>query len=787
MPGSLAVVLALGLALLLAGLAPGAGRPASPGDAAGGRRVLLLYGEPRLTPAIVNVDTVIRATLQARIPAAVTFYTEYLDLNLFVQGAPQAELRELLRRKYETRPVDLIVAAGSRPLRIALHNRAALFAGAPVVFVSVDPTAAADLRLDANVTGTWLDLGWKDTLDAARRLQPQTRRALVVGGSSPADQVWLAEARRQLAAEEGGLDIRYAADRSLDDVVKEVASLPPQTVILLGTFLRDAAGRDLGTVAAATRIAAASTVPVYAVNETLLGTGVVGGLVVSFEAHGRAAAELAARVLAGERPVPTSHGTIVPQFDARQLERWGLDPRRLPPGSVLLFREPSVWERYRWHATAVLGALALQSALIAGLLIQRARRRRAQQSLAERLRFETLLSDLSAILAAVTPGETDPQVEAGLRRIGEELSIDWATVRGFQEGTPEVWLTHTWSREAAAPRPAVVREDGAPWAFARLRAGHVVRVEGADDLPEEAVLDRRSFARLGTRSMVSIPLGVGNDVIGCLSLGTVREARRWPDELIRRLQLLAEVFAHALDRQRSARAVREGEAQVRSLAGRLMTAQEEERRRIARDLHDHVSQELAALSIALSTLGGRVDGHAKADLLEEIADLRGRTAELSEVIRHLSHDLHPGALRHVGLVAALRGYCRDFEREHGLAVTFTPEGELGPLPSDVALCLYRVTQEGLGNAARHAAARHVRVAIRRDGADLRLTIADDGRGFDLAEARSRSGLGLISLDERARLVGGRLAIDTDHQRGTELSIVVPLTEAWDAASDRPAR
>jgi two-component system sensor histidine kinase UhpB len=314
-----------------------------------------------------------------------------------------------------------------------------------------------------------------------------------------------------------------------------------------------------------------------------------------------------------------------------------------------------------------------------------------------------------------------------------------------------------------------------------------VRIEQVDDFPEEAMLDRQSFARLGTLSMVSIPLGGGHDVIGCLSLGTTRAARRWPDELIPRLQLLAEVFAHTLDRQRSERAVREGEAQVRSLAGRLMTAEEAERRRIARDLHDDTSQELAALTIALTTLGARLEANGTADLVKEVGGLRERTAELSEAIRHLSHRLHPGALQHIGLVAALRGYCRDFQREHGFTVTFVAESEVGTVPPDVALCLYRVTQEGLGNAARHATARHVRVGIQRDGADVRLTIRDDGRGFDLAEARSRAGLGLISLDERVRLVGGRLTIDTDRGRGTELGIVVPLTETRDAAADRPAR
>jgi hypothetical protein len=148
--------------------------------------VLLLYSEPRLTPAIVTLDQGIRSTIEARSPIPVYFYTEFLDLNLFDGPVPQREMRELLRRKYQARPIDLIVAAG-RALRVALHNRADLFSGAPVVFVAADRAGAADLKLEADVTGTWLHQPWTETLDLARLLQPETRRAVVVGGSSPTD------------------------------------------------------------------------------------------------------------------------------------------------------------------------------------------------------------------------------------------------------------------------------------------------------------------------------------------------------------------------------------------------------------------------------------------------------------------------------------------------------------------------------------------------------------------------------------------------------------------------
>jgi signal transduction histidine kinase len=191
-------------------------------------------------------------------------------------------------------------------------------------------------------------------------------------------------------------------------------------------------------------------------------------------------------------------------------------------------------------------------------------------------------------------------------------------------------------------------------------------------------------------------------------------------------------------------------------------------------------------SARLTTLGRSAPSCA-ADLTGALARLQERAAELVEEVRQISHGLHPGVLQHVGLVAALQGYCEEFEGEHGLAMTFRADEDLGVVPIDRALCLYRAAQEALGNVAKHAKARHVRVSVARDHDNVRLTVADDGCGFDLAEARGRGGLGLISLDERVRLVGGQVTIRTGPQEGTEVRILVPLPESPDAAPDGPAR
>lgn len=570
------------LACLLAGAIPGAAQVNLPPSPAGSpsaltsearpsgepqTHVLLLYPESRLLPALATLDQAMRATLQARVPGPVYFYTEYLDLSLFDGDDPQRELRALLRRKYVGRPVDLIIAVDSRALRIALHNRMDLFSAAPVIFAAVDRAAAARLKLGADTTGTWLALDWAGTLEAALRLPPGTRRVVVVAGSSQGvDRVWLAAARAQLAAYQGRLEISYLTDRSLEDVLTQVAALPAHTVLLVGTFQRDVTGRNFITRDAVARIAAASSVPVYGLGETLVGAGIVGGHVVSFETMGVKTAELALDVLRGERPAPTSEGSNRYVFDWRQLRRWHLDEGRLPAGSVVRFRAPSAWELYKWYIVAGAALLVLQTLLIAALVAHRARRRRAERALAERLRFETLLSDLSATFVALPAAEVNRQIEDALRRIVEALELDRATLAELLEHGRGVRIAYAWTREGVDPIPATFEAREFPWIEWRLRHGHAVCFSRLDELPGEAEADRRSLTRLGTRSFVAVPLVVGGAAVGVVAFATLRAERDWPGELIQRLRLLGEILANALARRQAESAMRESEERFRRMA-----------------------------------------------------------------------------------------------------------------------------------------------------------------------------------------------------------------------------
>jgi signal transduction histidine kinase len=285
---------------------------------------------------------------------------------------------------------------------------------------------------------------------------------------------------------------------------------------------------------------------------------------------------------------------------------------------------------------------------------------------------------------------------------------------------------------------------------------------------------------LGLKAALGIPIQSGDEVLAVLEF-FMREPRREDARLVNVITAVAAQLDLVMARKRAEQIRREHEAVLRAnydriqdLTGKLITAQEAERSRIASELHDDVNQQLAGLSIALSHVKRRLHDGGNTTVQEELTRLQQRTMDLANVIRSLSHALHPGVLRHAGLVAALQGYCAEFGRQHAIEVTLSAANGVHGIPPDVALCLYRVAQEALRNTAAHAGARQVHVTLSGTADGLELVIADDGQGFNLAQAQHRGGLGLISLDERVRLVGGSLTINAQVTRGTEVRVQVPL-------------
>jgi signal transduction histidine kinase len=215
------------------------------------------------------------------------------------------------------------------------------------------------------------------------------------------------------------------------------------------------------------------------------------------------------------------------------------------------------------------------------------------------------------------------------------------------------------------------------------------------------------------------------------------------------------------------------EERLQELTGRLINAQEKERRRIARELHDDLNQQLALLSINLEQLGQKLK--KASNLHKQMQDLCARAREISNEVHRMSYQLHPSKLETLGLVAAVSSLCHEVSKSQGLKIVFSHRDVLGSISNDVALCLFRVAQESLHNAVKHSGAKRARVELIGIPQAIHLLISDTGAGFDVEAARRKGGLGLVSMEERLRLVGGEISIHSQPLHGARIEVEVPLS------------
>jgi two-component system, chemotaxis family, CheB/CheR fusion protein len=227
-------------------------------------------------------------------------------------------------------------------------------------------------------------------------------------------------------------------------------------------------------------------------------------------------------------------------------------------------------------------------------------------------------------------------------------------------------------------------------------------------------------------------------------------------------------------KEAAAEALQKNQDRLRDLATGLLTAQEEERRRISRELHDDLNQRLAMLAVELETL--EKDPLSSADVTRvRLAALRARTEAISDDVRRTAHQLHPSMVDHLGLPAALRSLCDDVSKQEKIRVSCQVRNVSAPIPTEIALCLYRVAQEALRNVATHSGAPRATLSLVPVKNRIRLAINDSGHGFDRsASSQAKKGLGILSMEERVRLVGGSLTLNSKPGKGTRVVVEVPL-------------
>jgi signal transduction histidine kinase len=265
-----------------------------------------------------------------------------------------------------------------------------------------------------------------------------------------------------------------------------------------------------------------------------------------------------------------------------------------------------------------------------------------------------------------------------------------------------------------------------------------------------------------------------------LLAGCLASAYAWRvNRLHRRRQALE---AEIVVRTHTEEALRASHRQIQDLAGRLIHAQEEERTRIARDLHDDLGQRVASLSIALSGVRRQVP-ESSATMLEQLSGLQRDTMTLSRDLRQIAHELHPGVLEHLGLVKALESRCAEVAVESGMTAKVVVDAEWSDVSDPIDLCLYRIAQEALRNSVTHGHAQTALIALARQNGQVLMRITDDGHGFDAGGAvGGHHSLGLISMRERVRMLGGDFDVQSSADVGTVITVTLPTGEPRETTS-----
>lgn len=746
------------------------------------KNVLVLESHQR-TMGESKLHTGLSASLRANSIAA-ELSVEYLDLVRFSGPEYEAKLISHLQSKYSNQKIDIVVCSAFPALQFFMKHGAGLLPGAQVVFSSVEQRRLVTLQLPPGVTGVTHTDDLAGVIEAALQMQPDTERVFVIGGVSDYDRYWISEHKKAFQQFAGRIQFEYLTELAIIDLLERLRRLPPHSIVYLSSLTQDGAGRTFGELDSSEILSKTSNRPAYSIVSTpdrLL--GIVGGTTAGFDDRVERAVEVVRRILSGEnaRDIPIERAVSKPRFmfDARQLRRWNIPVDRAPKDSLIAFREPTFWEMYRWLIAGLTSLFVAEGALIFGLLVNRARRRRAERALAQRLEFERTVSRISSAFIDLPIAEIDATIRAALEQIRDAVGSNDIVLREYVRRDNSIRVACCW--EPVRCSPALLKIDplvNLPWLLHRFTEENATVLLQRNHPPDETRNVREYLQAAGFESCLAVSCPLGNEALLVLYLLSSFEQKN-TDLLRQDLQVVTQVFANTLNRKRTEEALIQGEEalrksndQVRDLAARLMDAQEEERRRIAGELHDDLGQRLAVVGLSISGIKRQV-GDSSHKASQSLSEVQERLLDFNEAIRALSHKLHPGMLERVGISEALAAHCNEFSRISEIPVTFETKGEFQKLNRYIALGLFRVTQEALTNIRKHATATQISIHLSHDEEQAELRIVDNGSGFELGRLNRSRGLGLTSMEERIRFLGGCVRIESAPGAGTTICVNVP--------------
>jgi PAS domain S-box-containing protein len=355
-------------------------------SAAEQRRVLLLHAFGHAYSPWSDMAASFRTELIKNSAEPINLFEVSLDTARIHNPQDDGPFVEYIRALLSGHKLDLIVPVGAPATFFMQRRRSELFSTTPMLIVGADARRVSRAVLAENETAVLTDLDLHAWLENVLRLRPETTDVALVIGNSPIEQFWTSELRRAFQPLASRVNITWLNELTFGEMLSRAAAMSPRSAILWCTLSEDGAGAPYSQDRALDKLREVATAPIFGIADYQLGRGIVGGPLLQTQALGQEAATVALRILSGEPAGRISAPPVVfgpPMYDWRELRRWNISEALLPPGSIVQYREPSVWEQYRWYIAAVATALLAQTVLIAYVLFQSRRRRAAETSLKE--------------------------------------------------------------------------------------------------------------------------------------------------------------------------------------------------------------------------------------------------------------------------------------------------------------------------------------------------------------------------------------------------------------------
>jgi signal transduction histidine kinase len=447
-PKSLVQSMTTGIAALVVFLAVSLGCPA--GFAAESKRVMLLHSFGRDFKPWSEYAKSIRVELDRQSPWPLDITEHSLVSARSPDEDPETPFVEYLRALFAKRPLDLIVSIGAPAAAFVQRHRPQLFAATPMVFTALDQRRVQYSSLTANDAVVALRINYLSAFENILQVLPDTKDVIVVVGTSPIEKFWKEAIGKEVEPLANRIKLSWTDELSFEALLKQASALPPRTAIFWELMIVDAAGVVHEGDVPLTRLHAVANAPIFSYDESFFGNAIVGGPLLLAADTGRQTAAAAIRILNGEKPggiraPPVQFAS--PVFDWREMQRWGIGENSLPPGSKILFRNPTAWQQYRAYIIAIIGAILLQAALIFWLLYEHWRRTVAEANSME------LTHELGQMNRFATAGELSASIAHELRQpLAAIASYGSAGLNWLQKQMPDI-------NEARVALEAVVRES----------------------------------------------------------------------------------------------------------------------------------------------------------------------------------------------------------------------------------------------------------------------------------------------------------------------------------------